>query len=113
MIDRTSLRAAILNLTLNAIDAAGPGGEIGLEVRNVGGAVEVEVADNGPGPPSELACSLFEPFVTSKPEGVGLGLALARQVATDSGGTLSWSRSGKETRFRLTVPRACSHGEVV
>ena len=57
-----------------------------------GDVVIVEVADSGPGPPPELADSLCEAFVTSKPEGVGLGLALAQRVAADHGGRLSWSR---------------------
>ena len=65
----------------------------------------VEVTDTGPGPPPELAESLCEAFVTSKPEGVGLGLALAQQVASEHGGRLSWTRADGETRFRLTLPR--------
>jgi signal transduction histidine kinase len=104
--ERSSLRAAVLNLTLNAIEAAGQGGEVGLEAREYGDLVALEVFDTGPGPPTDLADSLCEPFVTNKAEGVGLGLALARQVATDSGGRLSWLRTGKQTRFSLTIPRA-------
>ena len=68
--------------------------------------MSIEVVDSGPGPPPELADVLYEPFVTSKPEGVGLGLALARQVALDHGGRLSWTRSGEATRFILTLPQA-------
>ena len=65
----------------------------------------VDIVDSGPGPPAELAQTLCDPFVTSKPEGVGLGLAVARQVAADHGGRLSWSRDGGKTRFRLSLPR--------
>ena len=104
--DESGLRAAVLNLTLNAIEAAGHGGTVRLEAVHDGGTVAIEVSDTGPGPPPGLAESLFEPFMTSKPEGVGLGLALARQVATRHGGTLSWTRAGHETRFRLSLPRA-------
>jgi signal transduction histidine kinase len=104
--DRSSLRTAILNLALNAIDAAGHGGTVRLAARHHGDRVAVDVVDNGPGPPPELAESLCEAFVTSKPEGVGLGLMLAQQVATDHGGRLSWIRAGGETRFSLSFPPA-------
>ncbi len=104
--DRSSLRAAILNLALNAIDAAGPGGAVTLAARQDGDQVTVDVVDNGPGPPPELAETLCEPFVTSKPEGVGLGLMFAQQVAADHGGRLAWTRAGGETRFCLSFPTA-------
>jgi signal transduction histidine kinase len=104
--DRSSLRAAILNLTLNAIDAAGQGGTVRLAAHHHGDQVAVDVVDDGPGPPPGLAETLCEAFVTSKPEGVGLGLMLAQQVATDHGGCLSWIRAGGETRFSLSFPRA-------
>lgn len=103
--DRSSVRAAVLNLTLNAIEAAGSGGVVSLETSVTENDVAIEVTDTGPGPPLELAASLCEPFVTSKPEGVGLGLALAQQVATEHGGHLSWHRSSNETCFRLALPR--------
>jgi signal transduction histidine kinase len=104
--DRSSLRAAILNLTINAIEAAGPGGTVRLEAHSRGDQVSVDVVDSGPGPTPELADTLCEPFVTSKSEGVGLGLALAHQVALDHGGRLSWTREHGETRFCLTLPKA-------
>ncbi len=99
------LRGAVLNLALNAIEAAGRGGTVRIETRIESGKVSLDVRDTGAGPPTELGDSLFEPFVTSKPEGVGLGLALARQVAIDHGGTLSWFRKDAETIFRLTLPQ--------
>lgn len=106
--DGPGLRAAVLNLALNAVEAAGPGGTVRLAAVAVADAdaSAVEVRDTGPGPPAELADALFEPFSTGKPEGVGLGLALAHQVATRHGGTLAWSREHDETCFRLTLPRA-------
>lgn len=103
--DPSGVRAAVLNLTLNAIDAAGPGGFVGLSVTGDEDAWTIEVADNGPGPPPELGDQLYEAFVTSKPEGVGLGLALAHQVAAEHGGAISWTREGGTTRFRLRLPR--------
>ena len=103
--DPADVRAAALNLALNAIEAAGPCGNVSIEALSSGDEVAVEIADTGPGPPPELADAICEPFVTSKPEGVGLGLAIAHQVAIEHGGRLSWSRQGGETRFRLTFPK--------
>lgn len=102
--DVESLRAAILNLVTNAIEAAGPGGEVMLRTVSDKGMTGVEIADSGNGPPAQVADTLFEPFVTTKPEGVGLGLALARQVALDYGGRLTWKREGVTTIFRLLLP---------
>jgi signal transduction histidine kinase len=104
--DEAGLRAAVLNLALNAVEAAGPGGSVRLEAVPAGEAIAIEISDTGPGPPPGLADRLFEPFATSKPEGVGLGLALAHEVAARHGGALAWERVGGETRFRLTLPRA-------
>ena len=106
MADAAGLRAAVLNLTMNAIEAAGPGGKVNLGASADHAEVAIEVIDSGPGPPPEVAEILLEPFVTSKPEGVGLGLAIAHQVALEHGGRLSWSRQGGETRFRLDLPMA-------
>jgi signal transduction histidine kinase len=102
--DEEGVRAAVLNLTMNALEAAGPGGEVSVGASTRNGAVTIEVSDTGPGPPAEVADSLLEAFVTSKPEGVGLGLALAHQVAVEHGGRLSWTRNGAQTHFRLTLP---------
>ena len=104
--DRSSLRAAVLNLTLNAIEAAGQGGTVSLKAFARAGEVLIEVVDSGPGPPAGIANELFEPFVTSKKEGVGLGLALARQVAIDHGGQISWTRTAGATCFQLVIPKA-------
>jgi signal transduction histidine kinase len=105
MADEAGLRAAVLNLTMNAVEAAGPGGHVNLEASANNGEMTIEVSDDGPGPAPEVAETLLEPFVTSKPEGVGLGLALCQRVALEHGGRLSWSRDGTLTHFRLTLPR--------
>lgn len=69
-----------------------------------GGNIAVDVIDTGPGPSPELADKMFDVLVTGKPEGVGFGLALAKQVADEQGGTLSWERIDGRTRFRLVIP---------
>ena len=94
-IDEPGLRGAILNLCLNAIEAAGPGGSVRLDLVEEDHQLVIEVSDTGPGPPLLLHESLFDPFVTGKPEGAGLGLALARHVACAHHGTLSWRAKGR------------------
>jgi len=101
---REALRAALVNLALNAIDAAGRHGHVRVVVERADGCLHLAVEDDGPGPPAALADSLTEPFVTGKQEGVGLGLAVARAVAEEHGGRLSWSRHDGRTRFAITVP---------
>ncbi len=101
---REALRAALVNLVVNAIDAAGRPGRARLTAAIEGSMLELAVEDDGPGPPEHLADSLSEPFVTGKPEGVGLGLAVARAVAEEHGGRLSWTRQDGRTRFVIRLP---------
>ena len=101
---RDALRAAILNLVLNAVEAAGTGGVLTLQADVHGGRASVRVTDTGPGPATEVAGTLFDPFTTTKPEGLGLGLAIARQVAEDHHGGLSWNRVNSQTCFELHWP---------
>jgi signal transduction histidine kinase len=103
--DSGQLGGLLLNVLGNAIEAAGPGGEVGVHLtsQEAGKVVLLEVSDNGPGPPTEIADRLFEPFVTGKPEGVGLGLAVARQVAEAHSGRISWTRHAGRTRFQVQL----------
>lgn len=98
-----SVRAGLLNLLLNAIEAAGNGGRVRLWLDRTPSHVQVCVADSGKGPPTAVRSTMFEPFVTSKPEGIGLGLALAQAAAQEHGGELSWSRQDGQTVFRMSL----------
>ena len=99
-----SLRAALVNLALNGIDAAGRGGEVWLSGSVRESRIILGVDDSGAGPTAEVRETLHEPFVTTKPEGIGLGLAVARAVAEQHGGTLEWERLHGRTRFTICLP---------
>jgi C4-dicarboxylate-specific signal transduction histidine kinase len=65
------------------------------------------VRDNGPGPNPEISAKMFEPFVTSKPEGIGLGLPTTALLAKELGGSLHWHRQDDWTVFELTIHDSC------
>jgi signal transduction histidine kinase len=107
--DPGQLGHLLLNVLTNAIEAAGPGGRVEVRLgRADAGRAFVDVLDSGPGPSAVVAAKLFEPFVTGKREGVGLGLAVARQVAEAHGGALTWRREAARTCFRIELPLAVS-----
>ncbi|WP_253717021.1 nitrogen regulation protein NR(II) [Sphingomonas sp. AP4-R1] len=120
---RDSLVQVLINLIKNASEALGPlGGTITLTTAYRHGIrmltedgygrralpIEVCVVDDGPGPPHDIAEHLFDPFVTSKPTGRGLGLALVQKLIVDQGGMVEYAREGRPERtvFRLMLPRA-------
>jgi signal transduction histidine kinase len=102
------MQRAIGNLWQNALDAVGPGGRVTIKTRVEGSLAILEVADNGPGIPREELSRIFAPFYTSKDpgQGLGLGLSIAYQVITHSGGSLtveSVEEQGSTFRVRLPV----------
>jgi signal transduction histidine kinase len=101
---RDALRAAMVNLALNAVDATGRDGTLRIAATATDGRLVLAVEDDGPGPPDAIRDTLHEAFVTGKPEGIGLGLAVAKAVAESHGGDLSWARTGGWTRFAITLP---------
>ncbi|HHM04476.1 MAG TPA: PAS domain-containing sensor histidine kinase [Gammaproteobacteria bacterium] len=106
--NRNALLGALLNLVDNAIDAAGAGVVVHIQVRRVaGGKVELRLRDNGPGIPAALQGRIFEPFFTTRHQGTGLGLAVARAVVLRHRGTVE-VESGVEsgTCFVLLFPDA-------
>jgi signal transduction histidine kinase len=98
-----SVRAGLLNLVLNGVQAAGSSGRVRLSTERTGPHVQIHVADSGSGPPESLHSSMFEPFITSKPEGIGLGLALAKAAAEEHGGSLTFARVDGQTQFTMSL----------
>jgi signal transduction histidine kinase len=108
--DAGQLGQLILNVLGNAVEAAGPGGDVAVGLTADEKLYVLEVSDSGPGPAAEVAERLFEPFVTGKPEGVGLGLAVARQVVEAHGGRIGWRREAGRTVFRIELAAGNSRG---
>jgi signal transduction histidine kinase len=102
--DRERLRSAVLNLLLNAIDAAGPNGHIQVGTSRSGNGLAILVKDSGPGPSREIADCMTTAFSTTKPSGVGLGLTVVATVAKDHGGRLTWRRESDWTVMELWLP---------
>ncbi|GAB5405574.1 MAG: hypothetical protein Aurels2KO_38050 [Aureliella sp.] len=100
--DTESLRVAVSNLVLNALQA-GSQVDVLASVQECK-LVTIEISDDGPGVELALQEDLFEPFVTSKPEGMGLGLSVVRRAAQKLGGTIKWTRDAGATKFILQVP---------
>jgi len=86
--DRGQIHQVLLNLLINSAHAMGGRGRISIRARQNGGHCEIRVRDEGPGIPTEVLARLFEPFFTTKSRGTGLGLATARRIAENHGGTL-------------------------
>lgn len=107
-VDRVQVELVLRNLIANAVDAVhagrSEGGHVLVEARRDGdGQVRVVVADNGPGVSPPFRERLFEPFVSGKPSGLGLGLAISRAIAEAHGGSLE-ARAADHGEFHLVLP---------
>jgi two-component system sensor histidine kinase PilS (NtrC family) len=126
--DATQLRQVLWNLVRNAAQAVGERGTVSLsatpaapaaqgsapslrsEATDGRGAVEIAVADDGPGIASETVERIFDPFFTTKPSGTGLGLATVHRIVTAHGGTIAvQSKPGAGARFAVRLPAVEAH----
>ncbi|MDH2326168.1 ATP-binding protein [Cereibacter sp. SYSU M97828] len=118
--DPDQLMQVFLNLIKNAAEAAGPGGgtirlrsfyDLSLRLRRKDGPgsslpLQVEIVDDGPGIKPEIAASIFDPFVSGRENGTGLGLALVSKIISDHGGIIAVDSVPGKTVFRVSLPVA-------
>lgn len=106
--DRGALQQAILNLVFNGIEAIDRGDErrVSVSTHGTGDAIEIVVSDTGCGIPAEHRGKLFEPQFTTKTQGSGLGLGIAREIIVQHGGSISLlpSKPGEGTSFCISLP---------
>ncbi|HYW04508.1 MAG TPA: PAS domain S-box protein [Gammaproteobacteria bacterium] len=107
--NRIQIQQVVMNLVRNAVEAMSDSRERRLTVRTWadGGTAHVSVSDTGPGIPEQVRERLFQPFVTSKSDGIGIGLSICRSIVENHGGRLTLERPEHGgTRFVFTVPPA-------
>src|SRR5581483_9865240 len=107
--DDVQIEQVVLNLLRNGAEALasadGSARELKVRTTTEEGGIEISVSDTGPGLPPRLAAKLFEPFFSTKPDGVGLGLAVSRTIIETPGGRiLVTPQPERGVTFCLTVP---------
>jgi signal transduction histidine kinase len=109
-VDRIQVEQVILNLVRNGFEAMEvPRGPRELRIRTsttAHGEIEIAVSDTGTGLPEGVASRVFDPFYTTKPDGLGLGLAISRSIIEAHGGRLWASNGGRGATFHFTLPAA-------
>ena len=108
-VDRDMLRQVLVNLCTNSSRAVNGRGNVSFTIERDRSAAFLDVADDGSGIPESIRGRVFDPYITTRNvgEGMGLGLAISRKIMLDHGGDLAIaSSSSSGTTFRLTLPRA-------
>lgn len=109
LVDRDMLRQVLVNLCTNSSRAINGSGTVDFTVDRDRSFASLDVCDNGGGIPDSIRARVFDPYITSRKigQGMGLGLAISRKIMLDHGGDLALvSSSPQGTTFRLTLPRA-------
>jgi signal transduction histidine kinase len=104
-VDVARFKRCVMNLVLNGAQSMPEGGPLGIEVAPRDGRVRFSVTDAGGGVPEAVRDRIFEPFVTTKQDGVGLGLALTRRIVEDHGGAIGFEPVPRGSTFWIELPR--------
>jgi len=106
-VDARLVKQAVLNLMLNGLQAMPSGGELILALGNGDGQAVIDVTDTGPGIPPDTVEKIFQAYYSTKKGGTGLGLAMAKRIAQEHGGSIAvQSEIGKGSNFSLRLPLA-------
>ena len=103
--DPVELEQVVFNLVRNALEAS-DSAQVTISTRVEDRSVILDVSDTGPGVPEHLKARIFEPFVTGKSEGTGLGLALCQRLVEEMDGAIALLDDTDQTTFRLSLPRS-------
>jgi signal transduction histidine kinase len=105
MIEDYQMQQVLLNVIQNAMQAMEGGGELMLKTSGDGKFVQVSISDTGVGIPEDSIENIFEPYFTTKKNGMGIGLAISREIIEDHNGTISVeSQLGVGTTFTISLP---------
>ena len=105
MIDESSMRGALMNLILNAVEAMPEGGRLTVRCDRNEQTLRLEIEDTGQGISEEAVKNIFEPFYTTKEQGLGLGMPYAKKIIEQHGGTITCdSRPGEGTTICIALP---------
>jgi signal transduction histidine kinase len=105
MIDEASIHAALMNLMLNAIQAMQGGGTLTVKTQVRDDALLIAITDTGKGMTDEQVKNVFEPFYTTKAQGMGLGMPYAKKIIEQHQGAIRVeSREGHGTRIEIELP---------
>ena len=110
LVDKVQIQQVLINLMRNAMEAMRESDERELTVRTVRNGdhhIDIEVSDTGPGISNDVAPRLFEPFVSSKANGMGIGLSISKRIVEAHGGEILVDRNSKGgATFRVSLPVA-------
>ncbi len=105
LFDPTLLKQAFINIIKNAIESMPAGGELSVQTEVCWDHIVATIADTGSGMPPEVVMNIFNPFFTTKHDGMGIGLAMTKKIIEDHGGEITiQSVPGAGTSFRICLP---------
>jgi signal transduction histidine kinase len=104
LVDVARFKRCVMNLVLNGAQAMPSGGPLRVAVAARDGRIRFAVTDAGTGVPAGVGARVFEPFVTTKQDGVGLGLALTKRIVEDHGGAIGYDTAPGGTTFWIELP---------